>query len=297
MGKIVAQIIVFIFILIFVSSGYAAEILETKKIKIGMPFKEAQELLKKVGAQETQLDMIYLGAGEERLYYLPDDRYISVILGEQDVEKVITHLSSFRINANAPKGDTRHFQPVLDEAKEIELNKINLILISDKKQYRPGEQIELLGKFKNVSDKHIIFNKYILKMKLLQQMELYSRYEGILYKIKDTTKYKLPLIVPEDFIRLAPGQNYTETIVFDTVFPKDSVFWYESQNTTSEWVKDLPSATYRITMKYENNILGLANSGLPITAKDHLKADRDMYTGTLISNTVEVTLRNDIRQK
>lgn len=43
-------------------------------------------------------------------------------------------------------------------------------------------------------------------MRLLGQIELYSRYEGILYGIQDFTKYKLPQTLPDDFIQLDQGK-------------------------------------------------------------------------------------------
>lgn len=280
----------FIFVLLFVNNVNAAEVPEGKTLKVGMPFEEAQVLLEEVGARETQLDMVYLGDGEEKLYYLPDDRHISIILNEKEGEKVITNLSSFRINAEVPKGDPEHFKKLLDNAREIELNKINLIIESDKETYRPGEKIELSVKFKNVSDSPLLLNKYMLNMKLLQQIELESRYEGIYYKILDMTKYKLPQILPEDFIRLELGQNYEEKLTLDTILPSDSAFWYKTKNTTQEGIKELPDGSYYITVEYENIVYGLLNNGLPINNKDHLKADKNIFVGTLVSNSIEISL-------
>ena len=285
---------VFLFLVVcLMGFGSLAEGGERKVVKVGMNFKEAEALIEGVGGREAALDMAYIGKEDvdEEYYFLPDDRCISVTYKKPTGE--IVHLSSFRINPEVPKGDPRHLEDIQSDAKEIELNKLNLIVQSDKKVYRSGEKMRLSVQFKNVSFQEALFNKYILGLKLREQIRFYDRYEGIQYKIIDTTKYKLPVIRPEDFISLQPGQDYEEILEIDTFFPEDEPYWYKKSFFTSEGIKGLPPGTYYISLKYENNVCGFFNNGMPIYDKNQMKADDRTFVGSLISNDIEIEIRKE----
>ncbi|MCD4780953.1 MAG: hypothetical protein K8S27_10460 [Candidatus Omnitrophica bacterium] len=80
-------------------------------------------------------------------------------------------------------------------------------------------------------------------------------------------------------------------MIINTVFSENFALWFKTKNTTQEGIKDLPAGTYIISLKYQNDVFGLANNGLPITDKDHIKSGDNIFTGILISNSVEIIFK------
>ena len=262
---------------------------EAKSITVGMQFDEAEAFLKEAGGaggRETMLS-ITVPAPEDKtglgIYYLPDDRHILIDYDKEDGK--ITNLNSIVINVDLPKGDPGHWVNLQNDAQKIELNKLNLTIEPNSPVCLPGEDINIAVQFNNVSDEEIFLSTYILNLKIQRKLRLYSRWEGITYKIFDGTKHKLPQILPEDFITLKPGESYSHKYVLKTVFQEDDFLWYKTVDTTQEGIKELPLGEYNISLKYENQVCGFANKGMPFYDCDAIKADKRYFIGKLVQNS------------
>ena len=180
---------------------------EAKSITAGMPFEEVEALIKEAGGRETMLSII-VPASEDKaglgIYYLPDDRHILVDYDKENGK--ITNLNSIIINSDLPKGDPGHWVNLQKDAKVIELNKIKFTVEPNSPVYLPREDINIEMQFKNVSDEQILLSAYIINLRIQRDLRLYSRWEGITYEILDGTKYKLPQILPKDFIKFTKSK-------------------------------------------------------------------------------------------
>ncbi|MCD4780015.1 MAG: hypothetical protein K8S27_05625 [Candidatus Omnitrophica bacterium] len=259
---------------------------EAKSIKAGMPFDEAEALMKEAGGRETMLSIV-VPASEDKaglgIYYLPDARHILIDYDKEN--RKITNLNSIVINADLPKGDPGHWVDLQKDAKVIELNKIKLTVEPNSPVYLPGEDINIEVQFKNVSNEKILLSTDIMDLRIQRELRLYSRWEGITYEIFDGTKYKLPQLLPEDFITLKPGGNYSHKYVLKTVFQKDDFLWYKTVDTTQEGIRELPLGEYNILLEYTNQVCGFANNGTSLYDCDAIKADNRFFTGKLVQNS------------
>lgn len=165
---------------------------------------------------------------------------------------------------------------------------LQLTIKSDKEAYSQGEDIKLSATFKNNGEKDISFCKYILDYKLLTGIELKDK-EGVIYKIIDLTKYKWPIVTKDNFISLAPNEEYRTENKIATIFSSDSALWYGKPNYTSEYSKELLGEVYRITAVYEN----VADYFQELITKNGYTTTKNIpvknaWTGTLISNTIVI---------
>lgn len=158
------------------------------------------------------------------------------------------------------------------------VNGLQLIIVSDKAEYKQGEQIGLNLVFKNTTEKEMKICLFDIEHKLKEGL-IFSWEDGQI-NLKDWTKRKLPVLTEEDIVRIGPQGEYKMELKADTTIPEDSSWRYIDGKKTVSWkegLTELPNTNYEISVVYKY-----------ITAPI---IDTDVWVGTIFSNIVKINIK------
>jgi len=152
---------------------------------------------------------------------------------------------------------------------------LQLVISSDKQEYGAGEEIKLSVCFKNISNREIIFCRYVLEYRLMKSGIEFRSQDGSVYTMTTNQQLEMPLLTKESYIPLPPNKEYALELKIPTI-PKPDSGWSDEFGMPQK----IPPGVYQIKLIYDNNydfIEGRPNI--------HIE---NVWTGALTSNTATI---------
>lgn len=127
---------------------------------------------------------------------------------------------------------------------------LSVTVLSDKFDYSSQEKIKLDVIIKNNSDRDYSICTFFMKQRLLEHIKLEDE-KGVVYVLRDRTRYRIPALTKDDYKVLEAGQEHEVKIEFEPAFPYE-YNWYYKIPYTQEKRSFLPPGRYKLTVGFEN---------------------------------------------